>query len=333
MNDSQDISFLTPEEIAEQYCIQNNDTTQTYINAASLEMGGYRFSANRIETVEQIANSMNLTTKSDSKHGGLRYNEGKLRYDLICPEQLKGLASVYTYGAKKYLPHNWSKGQAYSTILASLKRHIAAFESGEDYDSESKCQHMSHAMWNCGALISFAKFYPQGDDRRRSCYRIPRIGLDVDETVCNFVAAYCKRFQLDIPHCWNFDRHFAERMAELKDDKAFWLGLEPLIKAADLPFEPSAYITSRMIPNEWTQEWLDLHGFPIAPTITVASGSEKAEHIEKLGLDWFCDDNMTTFTELNKRGICCFLMDAKHNQRYDVGSKRIKSLVELKDRW
>ena len=188
-------------------------------------------------------------------------------------------------------------------------------------------------MWNCGALISFAKFYPQGDDRRRSCYRIPRIGLDVDETVCNFVAAYCKRFQLDIPHCWNFDRHFAERMAELKDDKAFWLGLEPLIKAADLPFEPSAYITSRMIPNEWTQEWLDLHGFPIAPTITVASGSEKAEHIEKLGLDWFCDDNMTTFTELNKRGICCFLMDAKHNQRYDVGSKRIKSLVELKDRW
>ncbi len=274
-----------------------------------------------------------MMQNTDPKHGGLRYNEGKLRYDLICPEQLKGLASVYTYGAKKYLPHNWSRGQAYSTILASLKRHIAAFEAGEDYDAESDCHHMAHAMWNCGALISFAKFYPQGDDRRHSWQRIPRIGLDIDGTICAWVQAYCARYNLSIPHCWNFDRHFAERMAELKEDKGFWINLEPLIKAEQLPFEPAAYITNRTIPNEWTQEWLDLHGFPVAPTITVASDSEKAEHITKLGLDWFCDDRFETFTELNKRGICCFLMDAKHNQRYNVGSKRIISLVELKERW
>lgn len=271
--------------------------------------------------------------ESDNKHGGLRYNQGKLRYDLICPEQLKGLASVYTYGANKYAPQNWRKGQAWSTVLASLKRHIASFEQGEDYDAESKCLHMSHAMWNCGELISFGKFYPQGDDRLASWQRIPRIGLDCDEVLANFVKGYCERYNLEIPHCWNFDRLFMERMEELKQDKDFWLNLEPIIKATDLPFEPAAYITSRMIPNEWTQEWLDLHGFPIAPAITVASGSEKAEHIEKLGLDWFCDDNFQTFSELNKRGICCFLMDAKHNQRYDVGSKRIKSLVELKERW
>ena len=271
--------------------------------------------------------------ESDSKHGGLRYNQGKLRYDLICPEQLKGLASVYTYGAGKYSLWNWAKGQAYSTILASLKRHIAAFESGEDYDAESKCQHMAHAMWNCGALISFAKFYPQGDDRQHRYIKIPKIGLDVDECLAGFVQAYCNRYDLEIPHCWNFDPLFSERMAELKDDKDFWLNLEPLIKPEDLPFEPAAYITSRVIPNEWTQEWLWLHGFPVAPVIAVKHGESKAEHIEKLGLDWFIDDSFSTFSELNKRGICCFLMDAKHNQRYDVGSKRIKSLVELKERW
>lgn len=274
-----------------------------------------------------------MTQNSDPKHAGLRFNEGKLRYDLICPEQLKGLASVYTYGAKKYSLWNWARGQAYSTILASLKRHIAAFEAGDDYDAESGCQHMAHVMWNAGALLSFSKFYPQGDDRRLSYLRIPKIGLDIDEVLAAFVPAYCSRYNLPTPHCWNFDPHFGERIEELKKDQAFWLNLEPLIKAEDLPFEPAAYITSRIIPNEWTIEWLDLHVFPIAPTITVASGAEKAEHIEKLGLDWFCDDNFQTFTELNKRGICCFLMDAKHNQRYDVGSKRIKSLVELKERW
>jgi hypothetical protein len=294
---------------------------------------GEQMTENKSQTVKECVKEVADYMKSDSKHAGLRYNQGKLRYDLICPEQLKGLASVYTYGATKYLPHNWSKGQAYSTILASLKRHIAAFESGEDYDAESKCQHMAHAMWNCGALISFAKFYPQGDDRRCSWQRIPRIGLDVDEVLSNFVKAYCDRYNLPIPHCWNFDPLFPERMAELKDDKAFWLSLEPLIKPEDLPFEPAAYVTSRVIPNEWTQEWLWLHGFPVAPVITTTSGFNKAEHCKELNIQIFIDDNFSTMVELNKEGICCFLMDAKHNQRYDVGAKRIKSLVELKERW
>ena len=192
---------------------------------------------------------------------------------------------------------------------------------------------MSHAMWNCGALISFAKFYPQGDDRRQSWQRIPRIGLDCDEVLANFVKAYCARYNLGIPHCWNFDRQFAERMEELKQDKDFWLNLEPLINHADLPFEPAAYITSRVIPNEWTQEWLDKCGFPVAPVITTTSAFNKAEYCKELGIQIFIDDNFQSFVEINREGICCFLMDAKHNQRYDVGSKRIKSLVELKERW
>lgn len=307
MNDNQDISYAKPEDIAAKY--GKSQSVKEY--------------------VKEVADYM----KSDSKHAGLRYNQGKLRYDLICPEQLKGLASVYTYGAGKYPAGNWCKGQAYSTILASLKRHIAAFESGEDYDAESKCQHMAHAMWNCGALISFAKFYPQGDDRRCSWQRIPRIGLDVDEVLSNFVKAYCNRYSLEIPHCWNFDPLFSERMAELKDDKDFWLNLEPLIKSEQLPFEPAAYITSRVIPNEWTEEWLWKHGFPVAPVITTTSAFNKAEHCKELGIQIFIDDNFNSFVEINKEGICCFLMDAKHNQRYDVGAKRIKSLVELKERW
>ena len=311
-----------------------SDTTNTDLTAATLEMGGYKFSANEIKITGKMRDCENIKLlASDSKHAGLRYNEGKLRYDLICPEQLKELARVYTIGAKKYGERNWQKGQAWSTVLASLERHIALFKQCQDNDIETGCQHMAHAMWNCGALISFAKFYPQGDDRAHRYLKIPRIGLDVDETIANFVEAYCERYNLPIPHCWNFDRHFAERMEELKQDKAFWLDLKPLINPADLPFEPAAYITTRIIPNEWTQEWLDNHGFPIAPVITTTSGFNKAEHCKELNIQIFIDDNFSTMVELNKEGICCFLMDAKHNQRYDVGSKRIKSLIELKERW
>lgn len=269
----------------------------------------------------------------EDKHKGLRFNSGKIRYDLICHEQLKALAETYTKGAEKYALWNWSKGQAYSTILASLKRHIAAFESGEDYDPESGLLHMAHAMWNCGALVSFHRYYPQGDDRRYPCLRIPKIGLDIDEVLANFIGAYCEKYNLELPHCWNFDYEFKERLNVLRTDKDFWLSLKPLIKPSDLPFEPSAYITARPVPNEWTMQWLSDNGFPVAPVITVEFGSEKIEHIKKLGLDWFVDDNFNTFKEMTNDGICCFLMDAKHNQRYEVGNKRIKSLIDLKDRW
>ena len=313
----------------------NKDEKECVVPLSVLEKRGMGGIINTSPTDKKLIDIFieGYNKQSDPKHAGLRFNEGKLAYDLIDPFQIEALAKVYTMGAKKYGRFNWSKGQAWSTVLASLKRHIAEFEKGNDYDAESGNLHMVHAAWNALALVTFHRTYPQGDDREHRYMKIPKIGLDVDETICAWVQAYCARYNLEIPHCWNFDRLFSERMEELKNDKAFWLNLEPLINPADLPFEPAAYITSRVIPNEWTQEWLDKCGFPIAPVITVSSGSEKAEHIEKLGLNWFVDDRFETFSELNKRGICCFLMDAKHNQRYDVGSKRIKSLVELKERW
>lgn len=42
-----------------------------------------------------------------------------------------------------------------------------------------------------------------------------------------------------------------------------------------------------------------------------------------------CDVTFENFVELNNAGICCFLFDALHNRKYQVGYKRIKSLNEL----
>src|ERR1700677_2479135 len=85
---------------------------------------------------------------------GLRLNNGKLRYDLLEPYAIQELVKVFTKGAEKYSDFNWlDGGMDYSKMLASLKRHIAAFELGEDIDQETQCLHMAQAAWNALALV------------------------------------------------------------------------------------------------------------------------------------------------------------------------------------
>ena len=103
--------------------------------------------------------------------------------------------------------------------------------------------------------------------------------------------------------------------------------MEP--KISSLPFEPCCYITSRPIPSEITAKWLKMHGFPVAKIYTVGHNESKVAIAKESGLEIFVDDRYENFVELNKAGVCCFLMDAPHNSRYDVGFKRIKSLSDL----
>ncbi len=68
---------------------------------------------------------------------GKKFDEGKLRMDLIPPEAIKGLAKVLTYGADKYGEKNWLNGLSYSRVYAAIQRHLWAFWEGEDNDDES----------------------------------------------------------------------------------------------------------------------------------------------------------------------------------------------------
>lgn len=89
--------------------------------------------------------------------GAIRYNEGKVRYDLIPPEFIREIAEVLTFGAKKYSPDNW-KGfnkQQQEEIKASLLRHIYAHLEGEEFDQESGLHHLAHAGCNLAFLAYF----------------------------------------------------------------------------------------------------------------------------------------------------------------------------------
>ncbi len=60
-----------------------------------------------------------------NKGEGLRFNEGKLRYDLVEPFAHEKMVEVLTLGATKYAERNWEKGMKWSIVIASLKRHLA----------------------------------------------------------------------------------------------------------------------------------------------------------------------------------------------------------------
>lgn len=263
---------------------------------------------------------------------GIRKNDGKIRHDLITAFAQEQLAKVLTFGANKYEERNWERGMLWSKVLASLERHLQAVKSGEDYDPETGELHSAHIMCNAMFLTEYYKIYPQGDDRPHNYLRTPKIGLDVDEVIANWVGAWQERFDLPEPQSWSFDYDIFDRFNKMNNAGeliSFYKSLKPRIDPSDIPFEPHCYITSRPVPSHVTRWWIENNGFPTSPVHSVGIDESKVDVAKKAGVDIFVDDCFKNFVELNNAGICTFLWDAPHNQRYDVGFKRIKSLGEL----
>lgn len=264
---------------------------------------------------------------------GKRFNQGKTRHGLIPGFAQEQFAKVLTMGAAKYGDHNWQLGMKWSKILDSLERHLNAIKLGQDFDKESGLLHASHIMCNAAFLTEYYQIYPQGDDRKNWYFSNYRIGLDIDDVLANFVGPFCERFKLDTPTSWHFDRDFRTKIDEVNKSKEFWVNLPVKTNPADIPFEPTCYITSRSIPKEWTEEWLDKNKFPACPVFQVGVDGCKVEIAQQQKLDIFVDDRFDNYIELINAGIFVYLFDAVHNQRYDVGHRRIKEVKEILGRF
>lgn len=273
-----------------------------------------------------------LMNEEPKKEIGLRYNQGKLRYDLLHPVPIEGTVKILTKGSIKYAPRNWENGMPWSSIIASLKRHLAAFEKGIDFDEETGEKHIDHVACNVHFLQAYYKIAPQFDDRPHSYLEGKRIGLDIDDVLADWVPSFCKVARIETPTSWYFG--FADHMARLQaegfDYDKFMLELPVKTKPEDIPFEPTCYITSRNHTDvAIAREWIAKNGFPQVPVIQVESSADKVKVAKEMKLDIFVDDKFDTFVQMNKAGILCYLFDAEHNRRTDVGYKRIKSLKEL----
>jgi 5'(3')-deoxyribonucleotidase len=257
---------------------------------------------------------------SSNQGGGLRFNQGKARYDLIPAYAQHQYALVLTKGAEKYAERNWEKGMPWSKILSSLERHLYAIKRGEDYDPETGLLHSAHIMCNAAFLTEYYKIFPQGDDRPLDYLKPKRIGIDIDDVLADFLPAYARRYNIDIPTNWNFDDNFLEHYQDLEDH--FFENLASVIHPAEFLFEPVVYVTSRrddLYGATFNWLWRN-NNYPVAPLVFA---KDKLEACKEYKVDVFIDDKFETFVHLNNNGILCYLFDAPHNRKYNVGHKRI----------
>ena len=96
---------------------------------------------------------------------GVKFDQDKPRMDLLDPSFTEGVAQVLTFGAKKYAADNWRGGIAYTRLISSIHRHLAAIQKGEDIDVESGLPHVYHIGCNCQFLGWMMQNKQELDDR------------------------------------------------------------------------------------------------------------------------------------------------------------------------
>lgn len=98
-------------------------------------------------------------------HEGVKFDKGKLRFDLLPPEVENAIAQILTDGAVKYGERNWELGMAWSRPYAALRRHLIAWWSGQDTDPESGHPHLWHVLTNAAFLVAYEQRGIGEDDR------------------------------------------------------------------------------------------------------------------------------------------------------------------------
>jgi len=136
-----------------------------------------------------------------------------------------------------------------------------------------------------------------------------KIGLDLDDTVCDFIGPYLERFGVPKMDC-EITKNVSRILIK---DRDFWMNL-PVIHRPD--FNPTLYCTKRVHSKQWSKQFLERNGLPVAPIYQVfCQTSSKAPRI-KGRIDLFIDDSISNFIDLNLNGIPCLLMDGNHNQKW-----------------
>jgi len=77
------------------------------------------------------------------------------RFDLIPPEAMQALATVYGKGCEKYADRNWEKGYNWGLSVGALQRHLHLWLLGESIDAETGCHHLAQVAWHAFTLMTF----------------------------------------------------------------------------------------------------------------------------------------------------------------------------------
>lgn len=89
---------------------------------------------------------------------GVKYDVGKLRWDLLPLDCMEDVVRILSFGANKYGDNNWQKLEnADDRYYAALMRHLSASRLGEKEDPESGLSHLAHVACNVVFLMWLEK--------------------------------------------------------------------------------------------------------------------------------------------------------------------------------
>lgn len=97
--------------------------------------------------------------------GGVKFDAGKLRLDLVPVEGVTAVADILGVGAAKYAARNWEMGMDWSRPYGAALRHLFAWWNGEDLDKDTGRSHLWHAATNLFFLICYQQWRKGNDDR------------------------------------------------------------------------------------------------------------------------------------------------------------------------
>lgn len=112
---------------------------------------------------------MSATGEDYKPSTGVKYDEGKVPFDLLDPSYLEGTAQVLAFGATKYASYNWANGMKWSRCFAALMRHMWKWWRGEALDEETGLSHLYHASC-CLMFLAHYEKYGKGEDDRYKNY-------------------------------------------------------------------------------------------------------------------------------------------------------------------
>ena len=101
---------------------------------------------------------LGLASAPHPRHSGAIQACELLLVDLLNLIDVRDVASVYAKGAVKYAAFNWYCGLSASRIMASVSRHLKAYELDEqENDLETGLPHLVHAAWGYITMLVFLR--------------------------------------------------------------------------------------------------------------------------------------------------------------------------------
>lgn len=166
------------------------------------------------------------------------------------------------------------------------------------------------------------------------------IALDVDGVLADFVGTFATiahEMGYNLPRTWQewhaWDAGNPALIKEIWAKVADWPTVFASLKSmpdASVPFQPTAYMTSRPVSSVVTADWLAKYHFPTALVVTVGLHQDKLKHCQDMAIDFLVDDRADTAIYFRDNGGECVLLNRPWNVNESTdGIHRIDSLSEV----